>query len=393
MPETIHLLIDTGNPEAEDLKLGLEDLLLNTGNLVFEMREVSTAALQLSGSRLPPGKKGTLSPYEIELIEESYSYSLEEPMFKLPQFGLRPGPPPHRPHLGWVVLYEAISEFRLQWDIPATETAILLTPHANEKNWFSGFRSQPAPDGFVQTTDWEYYQKAPFWFPVAQQIWAMILQLRGFGSLREALNHVHMEPVSCLNDFCEEKIDFHIKLRTADICPACQEVMLQGGLSRSVLYAGIQALEKIRRQTRFIQTNPWNEGDFRVRIDAKGVLHFPNLENMSCPFAPIEKALYLFFVKHPEGVALRELSDHLPELLDLYRRIRNQEEDVARPVVQKLADPLDNSAYEKISRINKKLELVLLWGARYEQCCITNEGGRCFIPLAAQGFELDSFWI
>ena len=68
---------------------------------------------------------------------------------------------------------------------------------------------------------------------------------------------------------------------------------------------------------------------------------------------PIDKVVYIFFLRHPEGVTLKALSDHKEELLGLYARVLGKTKltDKQKASVERLCDPWDNSINEKLSRI------------------------------------------
>ena len=71
----------------------------------------------------------------------------------------------------------------------------------------------------------------------------------------------------------------------------------------------------------------------------------------------LEKALYLLFLNHPEGIYLSSLSDYRQELYDIYTGISNTwmlHEMKAR--IDDMVNALSNSASEKISRIKRVFE-------------------------------------
>ena len=70
----------------------------------------------------------------------------------------------------------------------------------------------------------------------------------------------------------------------------------------------------------------------------------------------LPKALYFVFLNHPEGFPLKHLVDYREELLSWYRRLSNRKD--AEKYINKLVDPTDNSANEKISRIRQAFEKV-----------------------------------
>ena len=68
--------------------------------------------------------------------------------------------------------------------------------------------------------------------------------------------------------------------------------------------------------------------------------------------SPINKALYIFFLNHEEGIEFKRLSDYRDELMTLYRKVGNRvSEDIICESIERLVNPLDNSINEKCARI------------------------------------------
>lgn len=89
-------------------------------------------------------------------------------------------------------------------------------------------------------------------------------------------------------------------------------------------------------------------------IDAKGkiILHCPQPFEVKMP--ALSRALYIFFVAHPEGIRLDELKKHRDELLCIYRRISTyKNEELLRQAVIGLTDYTGNTLSSAISRIKK----------------------------------------
>ena len=69
---------------------------------------------------------------------------------------------------------------------------------------------------------------------------------------------------------------------------------------------------------------------------------------------PLTKAVYFLYLKHPEGIRYKELSDHQRELEEIYSSITGRENlDSIRKSVADLCDPLNNSINEKVSKVKK----------------------------------------
>ena len=68
--------------------------------------------------------------------------------------------------------------------------------------------------------------------------------------------------------------------------------------------------------------------------------------------APLSKALYLLFLRHPEGIKFKDLIDYRDELLSIYKNVTTHESTgKAMASITAMTDPLNNSVNEKCSRI------------------------------------------
>lgn len=78
----------------------------------------------------------------------------------------------------------------------------------------------------------------------------------------------------------------------------------------------------------------------------------PGYGNREVQLSPIHKALYMLFLKHPEGIEFKNLVDYREELLVLYRKTGNRIDQYKMiETVNRLVNPLDNAINEKCSRI------------------------------------------
>ena len=90
---------------------------------------------------------------------------------------------------------------------------------------------------------------------------------------------------------------------------------------------------------------------------------------------PIVKAIYLLFLKHPEGIAFKYLQDYKKELAEIYQRIKplGLTERAIRSI-EDVTNPLLNSINEKCSRVRaaflQEVDATLL-----EQYIITGKSG------------------
>lgn len=96
-----------------------------------------------------------------------------------------------------------------------------------------------------------------------------------------------------------------------------------------------------------------------IKVDARGNLFIPDRKGVTITLNPREKALYLFFLRHPEGVATDEMEDHRDELLQIYRKftIFDDEDAITHSIDTLLEDR--NALYTNVSRINNKIKTVI----------------------------------
>ena len=69
---------------------------------------------------------------------------------------------------------------------------------------------------------------------------------------------------------------------------------------------------------------------------------------------PLQKALYIFYLRHPEGVEFKMLSAYYDELLAIYKVLSNREDwQKQQHSIRRLVDATDNAINEKCSRIKE----------------------------------------
>lgn len=67
---------------------------------------------------------------------------------------------------------------------------------------------------------------------------------------------------------------------------------------------------------------------------------------------PLSKAIYLLFLKHPEGILFKSLPDYRDELTDIYLMLKpNGLTEKVRKSIEDVTDPTLNSINEKCARV------------------------------------------
>jgi hypothetical protein len=70
--------------------------------------------------------------------------------------------------------------------------------------------------------------------------------------------------------------------------------------------------------------------------------------------SPLDKAVYLLFLRHPEGINFSYLSDYRAELMDIYRKLMYYRTTASmQRSIEDVTDPTKNSINEKCARIRR----------------------------------------
>lgn len=91
----------------------------------------------------------------------------------------------------------------------------------------------------------------------------------------------------------------------------------------------------------------------RVVITRDLRILLPDYQDMEIRMEPVNKALFLLFLRHEEGIRIKELVDYRSELESFYGRLSHDDGEKRRATINSLIDPTGNSIHEKISRIRE----------------------------------------
>ena len=85
-----------------------------------------------------------------------------------------------------------------------------------------------------------------------------------------------------------------------------------------------------------------------------GRIFLPDYNNMEIKMPTLSKAIYILYLRHPEGIMFSYLPDYRNELMHIYEFIsgRDSREDI-RKSIDDVTDPTRNSINEKCSRIKQ----------------------------------------
>lgn len=128
-------------------------------------------------------------------------------------------------------------------------------------------------------------------------------------------------------------------------------------------FVSLTLLEDMDVRVQKLRAKGLNEWTFRGLFKTKAQLSrlvitkdhrimLPDYNDIEVNMEPLIKAVYILFLKHPEGIVFKELTDYREELLDIYKRLKPM--GLNKRTIQSIEDvtnPLLNSINEKCARI------------------------------------------
>jgi hypothetical protein len=255
----------------------------------------------------------------------------------------------------WDSLFNFCRVYRNQYDVGDDEHVLLLTPWYNDKNWFAA-SDKHARNHFVHIADWSYFLGDGIdpRYPVAYEVMITVLhklvsEKQGF----ELRHLVHMKPKGCVSDFCADKTEVMLKMRTADICPSCISKLDESGIEKSIVKQVLQVLDDIRSAMTFRSRAEYFQTPSRLEIRGHMCkLHLTDLGNLEVRLTPRQRAIYMVYLNHPDGIAVAELPDYKEELAKYYGRFANvSDQELIDTALENLLDIFSGTLSTEFSRI------------------------------------------
>lgn len=135
-------------------------------------------------------------------------------------------------------------------------------------------------------------------------------------------------------------------------------------LHRSILLAEVK--EKVRMLKELGMSDGEIVSSLRISqslkklVISKNYRLFLDEERKEVHMEPLVKAVYLLFLKHPEGIVFKDLPDYRMELADIYNKVRPWGlNERALQSIEDVTNPLLNSINEKCARIRKVFATIL----------------------------------
>ena len=94
----------------------------------------------------------------------------------------------------------------------------------------------------------------------------------------------------------------------------------------------------------------------RAYVDSKGMLVLPDAGGVQIRLTPMERTLYILFLRYPDGINADELWRYWDELCDIYGSQTVYDDiDLIEDAVEGICDEEKVTWYTNVSRIKKKI--------------------------------------
>lgn len=110
---------------------------------------------------------------------------------------------------------------------------------------------------------------------------------------------------------------------------------------------------------KFVIGNNNNLSPIVVNNDLKIVL--PGYNEVEVKMRAMPRTIYILFLKHPEGIILRNIANYRDEIENIYSIVMpGRNEDMAKKSIDNLLDPMSNTLNEYIAKIKRNIKLYII---------------------------------
>ena len=124
-------------------------------------------------------------------------------------------------------------------------------------------------------------------------------------------------------------------------------------------------------------------------IDDDYNIFLPMNENVLIEMAPLPKAVYLLFLRHPEGISLKKISEYSAELESIYRMVSQRKNpSVIHRLISEVSNPASNLLNKNLSIIRAAFLRKLPSEVAQLYFPIRNRGRKQYVLLDASCIKL-----
>lgn len=294
----------------------------------------------------------------------------------------------------WDEFFEICQNYRTKKKISEDDYVFLLTEYKNTEDYF-GWTDESLGNYFIQTSDWNQYFSAEVnkHFPISYEVVAWILRSLMYDTQEELLMNAHIRARGCVMDFCDEKEDIILKMRTGDVCNECLKRISDRGVNPVFLGNIFNTMENIRKGLMYRERNELLGMVSPIRINLRldnPKFVFTEMNNLELKLDTAQTAIYLTIIQLG-GLRTKCLADYEDELLNNYLLVKDVPvfENPYRPIVKEWINPMNTSLFtQKVSKINKKIK-DLLGEKLATPYLVVNEKGKYKVNLSQNKVQIE----
>jgi len=160
-----------------------------------------------------------------------------------------------------------------------------------------------------------------------------------------------------MNDLCLNKRNITFKLRTGDICEDCQKIIHEKEIDIFLVQQVFRIFNGIRSEMQYMQRFKSNLSPGRLMV--KGYnrkILFPDFDYRELNLNPLEKTIYLLYLKHPKGIRFSNFPLYFDEIYEIYNQVSSAGSlpQIKNNVINLIQNE-DGGISQKISRVNRKI--------------------------------------
>jgi hypothetical protein len=265
----------------------------------------------------------------------------------------------------WGEFFEICKDWRKAKKVSNDDYVFLLTNHGNKDDYFS-WTDEKLGDYFIHSPELGKYFNNPKnqHFATVYEIITCILISLMYDTQEEILNAAHQKARGCPLDFCDDKEDIVLKIRTGDVCYDCLSRIKDRGVNPLFLGVIFNKMEEIRKALIFREREDLIEFNSPLRIiygknDSK--IEFTELPGVTMNFDDLQTTIYCLILKNKSiGVqSFLTVEDEFRRLYILIKNIDLTAKEIANSI-KTWTNP-DNSEIiiQNVSKMNTKLNTLL----------------------------------
>jgi hypothetical protein len=282
--------------------------------------------------------------------------------------------------LTFIELFKICEGYRNLYRINEEDFVVVLTSIRNQPNWFSATQNRNI---FIDVNDWNQFTGKNPKYGISYQVVENIFQSLIGIDYKNANNHpnIHFDNIGCINDFCKEKKNVIIKLRTADICLSCQEKSNDIGIDNNIMNHIQEIMESIRKNVRMLNTYE-NVKLEKVTIDSKGNI---KIGRKKIEMKELPSTLFIFFLNKHVPISKTSLKKHFSKILDIYEKVDGRGNT---DTIEKLIDPNGKGFRQNKWRVNYAIGNSISESLLGYYIIDEVEGNKYFISLSQEYKEI-----